>query len=141
MARWTPQDGEEVITEVKPSTTKLFLMLLVTLGLYLPWFVVRIVQNRFTKWVLTNRRVIAMSGVLSQQTSTLGLERIQEVQHTRTIWDRLIGTGNLVIETASDDRPVHIGFIREDAEFRDALSAAVERRHQELRERSSQGGL
>jgi uncharacterized membrane protein YdbT with pleckstrin-like domain len=141
MARWTPQEGEQIITEVKPSTAKLFLMLLVTLGLYLPWFVVRIVQNRFTKWVLTNRRVIAMSGVLNQQTSTLGLERIQEVQHNRTIWDRLIGTGNLVIETASDDRPVHIGFIREDAEFRDALSTAVEARHQELREKSVQGGL
>jgi uncharacterized membrane protein YdbT with pleckstrin-like domain len=141
MARWTPQEGEHVITEARPSTTKLFLMLFVTLGLYLPWFLVRIVQNRFTRWVLTNRRVIAMSGVLNQQTSTLGLERIQEIQHNRTIWDRIIGTGNLVIETASEDRPVHIGFIRDDEEFRDALSAAVEARHQELRERTSQGGL
>lgn len=141
MARWTPQEGEEVLTEVKPSMTKLFLMLLVTLGLYLPWFLVRIVQNRFTRWVLTNRRVIAMSGVLNQQTSTLGLERIQEVQHNRTLWDRLIGTGNIVIETASEDRPVHIGFIRDDEEFRDALSAAVEVRQQELRDRSAQGGL
>lgn len=141
MARWTPQEGEKVITEVQPSMTKLFLLLLVTVGLYLPWFLVRIVQNRFTKWVLTNRRVIAMNGVFNQQTSTLGLERIQEVQHNRSFWDRIIGTGNLVIETASDDRPVHIGFIREDSEFRDALSQAVEARQQELRDRSAQGGL
>jgi uncharacterized membrane protein YdbT with pleckstrin-like domain len=141
MARYTLSEGEEVLTEVRPSTVKLFLMLLVTLGLYLPWFLLRIVQNRFTKWVLTSRRVIAMRGVLNQETSSLGLERIQEIQHNRTIWDRIIGTGSLVIETASEDKPLHIGFIREDAEFRDALAQAVERRQQELRERTAQGGL
>jgi uncharacterized membrane protein YdbT with pleckstrin-like domain len=135
------QEGEQEITSVNPSTTKLFLMLLVTLGLYLPWFLVRIVQNRFTKWVLTNRRVIAMRGVFSQTTATLGLERIQEVQYNRTFWDRIIGTGSLVVETASEDKPVHIEFIRQDAEFRDALMAAIDQRQHELRERSAQGGL
>ena len=93
MARWTPQEGEQIITEVKPSTAKLFLMLLVTLGLYLPWFVVRIVQNRFTKWVVTNRRLISMSGVFNQTTITTGLERIQDVHYIRTFGDRIIGTG------------------------------------------------
>lgn len=141
MARYTLQEGEHEITSVKPSTTKLFLMLVVTLFLYLPWFVVRIVQNRFTKWVLTNRRVIAMRGVLNQETSTLGLERIQEVQYNRSIWDRLIGTGSLAVETASEDKPLHIEFIRQDAEFRDALHQAIDRRQHELRERAAQGGL
>lgn len=141
MARYALQDGEREITSVKPSMTKLFLMLLVTLGLYLPWFLVRLVQNRFTKWVLTNRRVIAMRGVFNQETSTLGLERIQEVQYNRSFWDRIIGTGSLVVETASEDKPVHISFIRQDAEFRDALMAAIDARQHELRERSAQGGL
>jgi uncharacterized membrane protein YdbT with pleckstrin-like domain len=141
MARYTLQEGEHEVTSVNPSMTKLFLMLLVTLGLYLPWFLVRLVQNRFTKWVLTDRRVIAMRGVFSQTTATLGLERIQEVQYNRTFWDRIIGTGSLVVETASEDKPVHIEFIRQDAEFRDALLKAIDERQHELRERSAQGGL
>jgi len=37
--------------------------------------------------------------------------------------------------------PVHIGFLRKDSEFRDALTQAIEERHRELRERSAQGGL
>jgi hypothetical protein len=36
---------------------------------------------------------------------------------------------------------VHIGFLRKDAEFRDALASAIEERQRELRERTAQGGL
>jgi uncharacterized membrane protein YdbT with pleckstrin-like domain len=140
MARYELQDGEQEITTVHPSTTKLFLMLIVTLGLYLPWFLVRIVQNRFTRWILTNRRVIAMSGVFSQTTSALGLERIQDVTYRRSFWDRLIGTGSLIVETAAEGQPLEITFIRQDAEFRDALHKAIDasRGHQE---RAAPGGL
>jgi uncharacterized membrane protein YdbT with pleckstrin-like domain len=141
MARYTLQEGEHEIAKVRPSTIKLFLMLIVTLGLYLPWFLVRIVQNRFTRWVLTNRRVIAMSGVLNQTTSTLGLERIQDVVYNRTFWDRIIGTGSLVIETAAEGKPVSITFIREDAEFRDALLKAIDTGRHATEEPHMPGGL
>ena len=141
MARYELQEGEEKIISVKPSMVKLFLLLFVTLFLYLPWFIVRIVQNRFTQWDLTNRRLISMSGVFNQQTVSTGLERIQDVHYIRTIWDRLIGTGSLEVESAAEGKPVHIGFIRQDAEFRDALHRAIDMRQHELRERSAQGGL
>ncbi len=141
MARWQLQDGETEIMSVKPSMTKLLLMLLVTLGLYLPWFLVRLVQNRFTKWVVTNRRLLSMRGVFSQVTVSTGLERIQDVQYIRTFWDRIIGTGSLEVESASEGEAVRIGFVRQDAEFRDALMKAIDARQQELRERASQSGL
>jgi uncharacterized membrane protein YdbT with pleckstrin-like domain len=139
--RYTLQEGEEEIMSVRPSLFKLFLLLLVTLFLYLPWFIVRFVQNRFTKWVVTNRRLISMSGVFNQTTISTGLERIQDVHYIRTFWDRIIGTGSLEAESASEGEPVHIGFIRPDAEFRDALLKAIDKRQHELRERSAQGGL
>lgn len=141
MARWQLQDGETEIMSVKPSMTKLLLMLLVTLGLYLPWFLVRLVQNRFTKWVVTNRRLLSMRGVFNQVTVSTGLERIQDVQYIRTFWDRIIGTGSLEVESASEGEAVRIGFVRQDAEFRDALMRAIDMRHQELREREGQSGL
>jgi uncharacterized membrane protein YdbT with pleckstrin-like domain len=141
VARYELHEGEQEKMSAKPSMLKLFLLLLVTLGLYLPWFVVRIVQNRFTKWVVTNRRLISLSGVFNQKTIATGLERIQDVHYTRTFWDRIIGTGSLAVDTASEHGPVHIGFLRKDAEFRDALTQAIEERQRELRERSAQGGL
>ena len=141
MARWELQEGEEELMTVHPSLTKLVLLLLVTLFLYLPWFLVRLVQNRFTSWVVTNRRLVSMSGVFSQRTVSTGLERIQDVHYIRTFWDRIIGTGSLEVESAAEGEPVHIGFIRKDAEFRDALMKAIDARQHELRERSAQGGL
>ncbi len=141
MARYELQEDEGEIMSVKPSMLKLLLLLFATLFLYLPWFLVRIVQNRFTEWVVTNRRLISMSGVFNQTTVSTGLERIQDVHYIRTIWDRLIGTGSLEVESAAEGKPVHIGFIRKDAEFRDALHQAIDVRQQELRERSAQGGL
>src|SRR5262245_59845415 len=126
---------------VHPSMLKLFLLLVCTLFLYLPWFVVRIFQNRCTTWVLTTRRLISMSGVFNQVTVTTGLERIQDVHYVRTFWDRIIGTGSLEVDSASEHGAVHIGFLRKDQEFRDALTHAIETRQRELRERSAQGGL
>lgn len=142
MARYELQPGEREIMRVKPSTTRLFLLLFCTLFLYLPWFVVRLVQNRFTTWVVTNRRLISMTGVFNQTTTSTGLERIQDVHYIRTLGDRIIGTGSIEVESASEGgKPVHVGFIRRDAEFRDALLRAIDERQHELRERSAQGGL
>jgi uncharacterized membrane protein YdbT with pleckstrin-like domain len=141
VARYTLQEGEEEIMSVRPSMFKLFLLLLVTLFLYLPWFLVRLVQNRFTRWVVTNRRLISMSGVFNQTTVSTGLERIQDIDYIRTFWDRIIGTGSLQAVSAAEGAPVYIGFIRMDAEFRDALLKAIDTRQHELRDRSAQGGL
>lgn len=141
MARYELQEGEEEIMTVRPSLAKIVLLLFVTLFLYLPWFIVRFVQNRFTKWVVTNRRIISMSGVFNQTTVSTGLERIQDVHYIRTFWDRVIGTGSLEVESAAEGEPVYIGFIRKDQEFRDAVHQAIDARQHELRERSAQGGL
>jgi uncharacterized membrane protein YdbT with pleckstrin-like domain len=141
VARYELHEGEHERMSAKPSMLKLFLLLIITLGLYLPWFIVRIVQNRFTRWVVTNRRLVSLSGVFNQKTITTGLERIQDVHYTRTFWDRIIGTGSLDVDTASEHGPVHIGFLRKDSEFRDALTESIEERQRELRERTAQGGL
>jgi uncharacterized membrane protein YdbT with pleckstrin-like domain len=140
VARWELHDGEQEIMRVHPSMTKLFLLLFVTLFLYLPWFIVRLFQNRATRWIVTNRRLLALSGVFTQQTVSIGLERIQEVQYLRSFWDRLIGTGSLVVETAAEDKPLHIGFLRKDQEFRDALQQAIETRHHELQAQQAHAG-
>lgn len=141
MARYELHEGEHELMSVKPSMARLFLLLVCTLFLYLPWFLVRIVQNRFTRWVVTNRRLISMSGVFNQTTITTGLERIQDVHYNRTFGDRIIGTGSIEVESAAEGAPVRIGFIREDAEFRDALLKAIDQRQHELRERGAQGGI
>lgn len=141
MARYEMHEGETEILSVHPSLAKIVLLLFVTLLLYLPWFIVRFVQKRFTRGVITNRRLISLSGVFNQTTVSTGLERIQDVHYIRTFWDRLIGTGSLEVESAAEGGPGYIGFLHRDEEFWDELHAAIDARQHELRERSSQGGL
>jgi hypothetical protein len=71
----------------------------------------------------------------------MGLERVQEVHYIRTFWDRLIGTGSLDVVNAGDQEQEHVGFLRKDQEFRDALQQAIEMRQAELREDAAPGGL
>jgi uncharacterized membrane protein YdbT with pleckstrin-like domain len=62
-----------------------------------PWLV-----WRSTDYVLTDRRVVTRSGVLSRRGRDLLLARINDVSFHRTLAERLIGAGTLTIETAAD---------------------------------------
>ena len=121
MARWELQEGENEIMRVHPSMMKL-----VPPALRDPVPVPALVhrpdlpepRDQLDRHEPpADRRV----GVFNQTTVSIGLERVQEVQYIRTFWDRLIGTGSLEVVNAGDDEPVHIGFLRKDQEFRDAL--------------------
>ncbi len=139
--RWSLLEDEQELSRVKPSNRKLFILLVCTLFLYLPWFIVRYTQNRCRTWILTNRRVIAESGVFNQQTETLRLDRIQEIRHFRRFFDRLIGTESLVLESAANtDRGMRMDFIAVGNGFRERLQQALDDRHQEL-EPATPGGV
>jgi uncharacterized membrane protein YdbT with pleckstrin-like domain len=132
--RWSLLDDEREIARVKPSNRKLVLLLVCTIFLYLPWFIVRFIQNKARTWILTNRRVIAQSGVFNQQTETVRLDRIQEVHLFRRFFDRLIGTESLVLESAADTEHtgMRLDFIPASSNFRGVLQQTLDDRHREI---------
>lgn len=130
--RWSLLEDEHELQRVKPSNRKLVVLLFCTLFLYLPWFIVRYTQNRCRTWILTNRRVIALSGVFNQQTETVRLDRVQEISHYRRFFDRLIGTESLALESAaSSDRGMRLDFIAVGSGFRERLQQALDDRHKQ----------
>ena len=75
------------------------LFLLGTLG----WFVERYIRWISTHFVLTSDRVIYRSGVVAKRGIEIPLERINTIFFNQRIFERMLGLGDLEIESASKD--------------------------------------
>jgi uncharacterized membrane protein YdbT with pleckstrin-like domain len=75
----------------------------VGLGLVIRFTVVPVVRWRTTHFVVTTRRVLVREGVLTRHGIDIPLKRINSVQFRHTIFERIVGSGTLIIESASDE--------------------------------------
>src|SRR4051795_1361540 len=76
------------------------------------WLGLKYRQWRMTYFVVTSRRVIYRSGVVSKRGVEIPLERINNINFHQRIIDRIIGAGDLDIESAGRDGQSHFDFIR-----------------------------
>jgi uncharacterized membrane protein YdbT with pleckstrin-like domain len=58
---------------------------------------------RTTTYTITNRRLITRSGILNKIGKDLPLNRINEVSYERSLLDRMLGCGSLIVQTAAED--------------------------------------
>lgn len=77
----------------------------------LVYFGIRYAQWATTNFVITTDRVIYRSGVLAKSGIEIPLERINTVVFKQGIFERLLGAGDLEIESAGDT-PSHFSDIR-----------------------------
>lgn len=85
---------------------------------YLRWW--------FKRYVLTNRRVIVESGVLSRNAESIALDRIQNTIIHRPVGDRVIGAGNIEIESAGRDGTEILHRVPRAEAFYNQLIAAID---------------
>ena len=72
------------------------------LGIVL-YFVVRPLVNWwFTRYVLTTERLITRRGLVAQSGIEIPLERITNVNFSQSIFERLVGAGDLLVESAGE---------------------------------------
>jgi uncharacterized membrane protein YdbT with pleckstrin-like domain len=57
---------------------------------------------RTTHYVLTTHRVLIRSGILHHRGRDIALTRINDVSFEQTLWDRIIGSGTLMVESAGE---------------------------------------
>ncbi len=76
------------------------LLLLVVLALV--WFVVRYAKWATTTFVVTTDRLIHRTGVISKSGREIPLERLNDVSFHSTIFQRMLGAGDLLIESAGE---------------------------------------
>lgn len=68
--------------------------------LWLLWLIRKVLAWRTTHFVLTSDRIIFRTGVLSRRGREIPLERINDLSFTQSLFERMVGTGDLMIESA-----------------------------------------
>ncbi|MGY1692188.1 PH domain-containing protein [Geodermatophilus sp. SYSU D01105] len=74
----------------------------VALVLLLVFVLVPVLRWRTTHYVITTHRLLFRQGVLARQGRDIGLSRITDVSYRQTLWERMISSGTLTIESAGD---------------------------------------
>jgi uncharacterized membrane protein YdbT with pleckstrin-like domain len=70
---------------------------------WVAWLVLKYFQWTFTHFVVSDKRVIFRTGVLAKHGVEVPLERINNINFNQGIWERVIGAGDLEIESAGKD--------------------------------------
>jgi uncharacterized membrane protein YdbT with pleckstrin-like domain len=113
--------GEREIMRVRESGRRLalWLKMIGTLGLYtIPW--------RSRCWVLTDRRLIRHTGVINIEERSIPLKNIQDVNYSASLFGRMLGFGNLEVESAGQVDQEQMRNVGKAAEFRTAIFDAIE---------------
>jgi uncharacterized membrane protein YdbT with pleckstrin-like domain len=80
--------------------------------LYAGFVVEKYLVWTYTHFVLTDRRVISRSGIISKRGTEIPLERINNIDFHQNILLRVIGAGDLDIESAGRDGQSHFDNVR-----------------------------
>lgn len=92
----------------------------------LTWSAVHWLRWRLTTFVLTDRRIVSEGGVLSRYSESITLDRIQNTMLRRPLGDRLIGAGDIEIESAGRDGVEVMHRIPDASRFYTSLLQAIQ---------------
>ena len=114
---------------VQDSTFRTFLGILTAVlfigGLvFLAWATLRYLNTEF---VLTNRRVVQVEGVVNKRATDSSLEKINDAVLTQSIFGRMFGFGDLDVLTASEEGIERLRMLRDAKDFKKAM---IEAKHE-----------
>jgi membrane protein YdbS with pleckstrin-like domain len=66
------------------------------------WLGVRLLRWQTTHFVVTSERLVFRSGILAKQSRDIPLEKINDIASNQTFFERLLGAGDLLIESAGE---------------------------------------
>jgi membrane protein YdbS with pleckstrin-like domain len=147
--------GEDIVTELRPHwvavavpaivavVATVLAIWLTTLGpidngpaqgfVWIVWLGVMIFYplRRFVWWgtsnfVVTTSRVIHREGFIAKRSMEIPLDKINDVRFEQNIFERIVGAGTLVIQSASESGRNEFGFIRHPEEVQKTIYHASE---------------
>jgi uncharacterized membrane protein YdbT with pleckstrin-like domain len=66
------------------------------------WPIERLIRRQAVKLTISNDKLRYEAGFLSTTTRIIQLPKVQDVRVNRTLWQRILGVGDLAIETAGE---------------------------------------
>ena len=94
--------------------------------LSLLWFVWTYITWRTTNFVVTTDRLIFRQGVVAKKGKEIPLERINDISFNQTIFERLIGAGDLLIESGGEQGQQRFTDIRKPFEVQNLIYKSIE---------------
>ena len=94
------------------------------------WLVVRYVGWVSTNFVVTNQRVIFRSGIVWKQGIEIPLDRVNTVHFSQRLVERMLGAGDLLIESAGTDGQQRFTDVRNPARVQQLIHQQGEMREQ-----------
>jgi uncharacterized membrane protein YdbT with pleckstrin-like domain len=98
--------GAALIPPSAQQGTLRLLVLAVAVVLLLVTVVVPLLRWRTTHYVITTHRLLFRQGILARHGRDLGLSRITDVSYTQTLWERIINSGTITIQSAGENATV-----------------------------------
>lgn len=89
---------------------------------------VKLLRWKFTEFVLTNERIIARSGVVAKISKEIPLERVNDITVTQSVLDRLVGAGDIALESGGEFGQAKFDDIRHPVEVQKSIYEAAEAR-------------
>jgi uncharacterized membrane protein YdbT with pleckstrin-like domain len=86
--------------------------LVIAIVVYAAFVVVKYLTWTYTHFVLTDRRVISRSGIVSKKGTEVPLDRVNNIDFSQGLFERVIGAGDLSIESAGKDGQSHFENVR-----------------------------
>ena len=122
-------ESEEIVLDLRPHWAKLFFpvvwvvvaivatgasvalpdryefvtfVLLAALAVAVVLLLARYVRWTTTNFVVTNERLIHREGIIAKKGIEIPLDRVQTIRFSQTVFERMIGAGDLLIESAGE---------------------------------------
>ena len=56
-----------------------------------------------TQYVFTNRRIIIRTGIIARKGRDMPLSKVNDVSFSHSVWERMLNTGTLMVESAAEN--------------------------------------
>lgn len=97
------------------------------------WLVVRYLRWATTNFVITSDRLVFRQGVLAKSGIEIPLERVNNVNFNQSIFERMLGAGDLLIESGGEDGQSRFTDIRRPERVQKLIHAQMEANDQRAR--------
>src|SRR5580692_10635671 len=94
--------GEVLIPGGRDAAVERLAAAVVAIALLMWWLVYPLLKWRTTRYELTTRRMRLRTGVVARNGSDIPLSRITDVSFRKSLLDRLLGCGTLIVESAGE---------------------------------------
>lgn len=90
------------------------------------WLGVRWLQWRSTHFVVTSDRLVYRTGIFAKSGIAIPLERVNNINFKQTIFEKMIGAGDLLIESGGEDGQQRFSDVRRPDEVQSFIHQQIE---------------